>query len=77
MNTLSLKSLIEWHTEQRNELDREQDQEIAFEFHSDAVDLLNAIYWHLESKTHWAGMLGLAKEQDVYELTEKGKEATK
>jgi hypothetical protein len=44
MNALiDLDDLIAWHTEQANELEREQDGEDWAEFHRDAVELLRGI----------------------------------
>ena len=40
---MNLTELIEWHTEQANELDREQGGEMWAEFHRDAVELLRGV----------------------------------
>ena len=63
MNSLNLFDLMEWHTEQRNELEREEDQENAFAFHSDAVNLL------VEVINNFLPV--------PYEVTKKGKAVTK
>jgi hypothetical protein len=44
MNALiRLNDLIAWHTEQANELDREQDGQDWAEFHREAVELLKGV----------------------------------
>ena len=63
MNSLNLFDLLEWHAEQRNELEREEGQENAFAFHSSAVKLLVDVINNFLPVP--------------YELTKKGKAETK
>lgn len=63
MNPLNLFDLMEWHIEQRNELAREEGQENWLEFHNSAIKLLGDVINNFLPTP--------------YQLTEKGKEATK